>query len=181
MVRCRTCTAREGYDVCSPGGSRGRCSTRSSASTGSWGMRWLSRCGAEGDADDGGRAPRQFAEQVQSGSGVGSDVDLTSQEMVLPWVGGRDRDADPEKLLTIRRVDAEVWGFCRVYRSAGVAIPGATAPLQIPGLAIPGVALPPPPASTLPIPGLPGTQATPANPKAPPIPTVTVPTIADRD
>jgi hypothetical protein len=117
--------------------------------------------------------------------------DLTTQEMVLPWVGVVvDRDADPERLLLVRQNGC---GGGSLIPGVPLRVPGVLGapatptptPLQIPGLGtIPGVAVPQPatpPAQTLPIPGVQGTQTTPANPKAPPIPGVTVPTIPDRD
>ena len=118
--------------------------------------------------------------------------DLTSQEMVLPWVGVVvDRDADPEKLLLVRANGCGGQSLLQTLpgRLPGLGTPGTAAPLPIPGLATPpGVVLPTPgtvPIQALPIPGLPGTQANPngapAQPKPAPIPTVTVPTVPDRD
>ena len=109
--------------------------------------------------------------------------DLTSQEMVLPWVGVVvDKDADPEKLLLVRQNGCGGSSLLQSLpaRLPGLGAPTTATPLQIPGLGtIPGVAVPAtatPPAQTLPIPGVQGTQNTPANPKAPPVPGVTDPT-----
>ena len=119
--------------------------------------------------------------------------DLTSQEMVLPWVGVVvDKDADPEKLLLVRANGCGGQSLLQTLpgRLPGLGTPGTGAPVQIPGLATPpGVVLPTPgtiPIQALPIPGLPGTQPNPngapaAPPKPTPIPNVTVPTVPDRD
>ena len=58
--------------------------------------------------------------------------DLTSQEMVLPWFGVVvDRDADPEKILSIRQ------GGCG---SARGTFPGS--PVRVPGVSTPALPLP---------------------------------------
>ena len=67
--------------------------------------------------------------------------DLTSQEMVLPWFGVIvNRDADPEKILSIRQ------GGC----SSGV-LPVPIAPVRVPGVSVPSTS-PSLPLPTLPIP-----------------------------
>ena len=68
--------------------------------------------------------------------------DLTSQEMVLPWFGVIvDRDADPEKILSIQQ------GGC----GSGV-LPVPIAPVRVPGISVPSTS------PSLPLPTLPITQ-----------------------
>jgi len=71
--------------------------------------------------------------------------DLTSQEMVLPWVGVIvDKGADPEKLLLIRQNGCGAGNLIPgvpLLGVPGLGTPGST-PLPIPGLSIPGITLP---------------------------------------
>jgi len=88
--------------------------------------------------------------------------DLTSQEMVLPWVGVIvDKDTDPEKLLTIRQGGCGSSLLPNLPRVPGLNLPGA------------GVQVQPTPI----IPGLPAILGVTPNAQ---IPTLPVPTIPNR-